>query len=205
VKHWLTPRLIVIALLMFGAPAAALGHWLLTWLPGAAAVAQARAGAARRARELNARIVELENARLERAQIERIASGFAETGRSTTWLEQRDKHGVFERLASALVDERVAIERLTLGEPGVYAAAAGANLLACEQVSIECVGDYAALTECLERLEQLELPKRFRRVAWRRENGRLRLEIEIEIPFVPRPALRSSLARSAGLKPDDEH
>ena len=37
---------------------------------------------------------------------------------------------------------------LTLEDPALYAAASRTNLLACERVTVECTGDYAALTAC---------------------------------------------------------
>ena len=201
-RHWLTPRCVLITLMLVAAPGAALAHLLATWAPTQIEVVRLDREMARDVRQLDA---ELEHVAKLQQQTARLHSVAAADEAWPDWLPERDQHGVFDRLAEAFRDERVTIEQLALGEPGVYAAASRTNLLACEQVSVLCLGDYAALTACLDRICELDLPVRFKELSWHRAGTRLELWLLLEVPFVPDERLRETLAHGAKLlEKDDE-
>lgn len=208
-RHWLTPRVILIASLLLAAPGAALAHLLVAWVPQ-------RLSALRLVRQVRADAEGLdqlwEDARElheEQARLRALARTLsAETG--PRWLPRRDRHRVFERLATAFRDERVALRRLTLGEPELFAVATDPDdgrplgLLACEPAVIVCSGSYAGLTACFDRLSRLELPIRLTELSWGRNAGELRATLQLEIPFLPEGELRRQLAEAAGLEEDDD-
>jgi hypothetical protein len=202
VRDWLTLRCILIALLLVAAPGAALAHLLVTWAPSQLELLKLDRGVARDRHQLDAYLeqstrLQQQTARLHEQAV--AAEAYAD------WLPERDRNVVFDRLAEALRDERVAIEQLALGEPTTYTAVSWSNLLACEQVTIVCTGDYAGLTACLDRICELDLPVRFRELSWNRTGRQLTLSLQLRIPFVPDDALRELLAAEANLvKENDE-
>jgi hypothetical protein len=188
-------------LLLIAAPGAALAHLLVTWAPDQYEVVKLKREVARHARQLDA---ELEESIKLQQQTARLQELVAAIEARSDWLARRDQHGVFDRLAAALCDPRITIDQLSLGEPTVYAAASRADLLACEQVTLACAGDYGALTACLDRIGALDLPIQFRKLSWHRAGGRLALSVQLQIPFVPDDALRELLADKARL-PEEKH
>jgi len=202
VRHWLTPRCILITLMLVAAPGAALAHLLATWAPTHIEIVRLDREMARDVQQLDAELEQVARLQQQTARLQDVATA---TEAWPDWLPERDQYGVFDRLAEAVRDERVTIEQLALGEPGVYAAAARTNLLACEQVSVLCRGDYAALTACLDRICELDLPVRFKELSWHRADTRLELWLLLEVPFVPDERLRATLAQQAKLlEKDDE-
>ena len=200
-RHWLSARCILIALLLVAAPGAALAHVLLTWVPRQVALARLDREVTRERQRLD---VNLEQGIRLQQQSARLQELLTATAAQPDWLPQRDQHGVFDRLAEAFHDERITLEQLTLGEPVVCAAVSRTNLLACEQVTAFCSGDYAALTACIDRVCELELPVLVKKLAWRRTDTHLTLAMQLQIPFVPDQALRELLADKAEL-PEENH
>jgi hypothetical protein len=196
VRHWLNPRCILIALLLVAAPGAALAHLLAAWAPTQIEIVRVDHELLRDAQQLDAELEQVARLQQQTARLQNLATA---TEARPDWLPERDQYGVFDRLAEAVRDERVTIEQLALGEPGLYAAASRTNLLACEQVSVVCLGDYAALTACLDRICELDLPVRFKELAWHRADNRLELWLQLEVPFRPDERLRETLARDAKL------
>ncbi len=200
-RDWLTPRCILIVLLLVAAPGAALAHLLVTWAPTQLENIRLDRGVTRYTKQLDAEIK-------QSAELQQRTDRLQELAQASTigsnWLPGRDRHGVFDRIAEVLRDQHVTIEQFSLGEPTLYAAVARDNLLACEQVSALCTGDYAALTACVDRIQALDLPVRVRKLSWRRTGERLALALQLEIPFVPDQALRVALADEAGL-PEENH
>jgi hypothetical protein len=174
---------------------------VVAWVPG-------HLGLIRLDRELSEQREELktqcEQCTTLRAQIERLQQAAAHDQARPAWLAQRDRHGVFDSLAEAFRDVRVSIERLTLDEPGLYAAVSRSSLLACERITVDCTGDYAGLAVGLDRVAALDLPIRISRLSWGQAGSQLRLSLELEVPFVPDESLRVALADDAGLVEEDE-
>jgi hypothetical protein len=201
VRDWLTPRCILIVLLLVAAPGAALAHLLVTWAPIQLENIRLDRSVTRYTKRLDAEIKHSTELQQRTAHLQELAQA---TTRGSDWLPARDRHGVFDRIAEVLRDQHVTIEQFSLGEPALYAAVSGDNLLACEQVSALCTGDYAALTECVDRIEALDLPVRVSKLSWRRTGERLALALQLEVPFVPDQALCAALADKAGL-PKENH
>ena len=202
-RHWLTPRWILIALLLVVAPGAAVGHLLLTWAPGKLAVMGLSRAIVRDARKLDLTWKQSERLREQMHQLEESVAS-ADDNAGPQWLPQRDREGVFDRLAGAFHEPGVSIERMTLDEPVLFTAVSRANLLASECVAVECTGDYAALTRCLDRVLALELPVRFKHLSWGHGQSGLRLAAQIQVPFVPDAPLATFLADRAGLEKEVE-
>jgi hypothetical protein len=203
VRHWFTARFILVVLMVVAAPGAALAHLFLTWLPGRVELAQVSHAVWRDAAQLDAEW--LQNARFRRESEYLRQAAAAVRGRpGAGWLAQRDPHRVFDHLAEVFSDPRISLEQLTLDEPGLYAAASRRNLLACEQVTVLCTGDYAGLTACLDRLISLDLPMRCEHLSWGLGDERLSLALDLKIPFAPADALRETLADAEGLEEDDD-
>jgi hypothetical protein len=209
VRNWLTPRCVLIVLLLGVAPGAALAHLLITWVPGRVMLARldrtVRDGSGR----LDALCAQNRALGEQSGQLERARAELDEPGHRA-WLPRRDRDGVFDRLAEAFRDDHVSLEQMTFGEPGLYAAVDRRLLLACERVTINCSGDYAALARCLDRVAALGspgapgsstygLPLRITRLAWISNTSALRLTLQLEVPFAPDEALRTALAEAARL------
>jgi len=111
---------------------------------------------------------------------------------------------VCEKLGKTLSDDRILVQKLKLDAPRLYAVVPPRDVVACEDITIECRGDYPALTGWLDRMAGLDVPVRFKRIAWRRERGRLTLTTRVEVPFVADPALRAALVGEAELEETDE-
>lgn len=200
-RHWLTSRCILTALMLVVAPAAATAHLLINWVPERLDFVQLSQEILRDTGRLDA---ELEQCRALRGQLDELQQlAAAHTPARPLWLAQRDQRRVFDGLAEAFGGNRVSIERLTLGEPELYAAASYSNLLASERAVVECRGDYAALTSALDRVVTLDLPLRFGELTWRRAGAQLSLTLELDVPFVPDETLRITLADEAGLVEED--
>ena len=189
-------RLVLTTVLLITAPGAAVAFMLLDWAPeriaarrvyadarrDAAAVAEARARTGVASKQLES---------LEQAEGE---------ARLAPWLSKRDHDAVSDRFAEAFRHPLLSVDRLTLDEPGLYAAESRDNLLACERATIECTGPYAALTECLDRLFELGLPLRITRLTWTVNGAQMRLAMNVDVPFIPDDPLRTQLATAAKLK-----
>lgn len=199
-RHWLTPRCILIVLMLIVAPGATLGHLLVTWAPSQFEIATLSQQVARHTQRLDAEVEQSIELQQQAARLQEVAVASAAR---LDWLPARDQHGVFDRMAEALRDQHVTIEQLTLDDPGPYAAVSYADLLACERVTAVCTGDYAGLTACLDRIRELDLPVRFKGLSWHRAGARLGLWLQLEVPFMPDELLRGTLAAEAGLA--EEH
>lgn len=198
-RHWLTPRCLLIVLLLVVAPGAALAHLMLTWLPGKVALAHLNWAVTSHSRQLDAQCARGREL-LEQSTQLRLAGAKLDDPARRGWLPQRDRERVFDQLADTFRDEGVSLEQMTLGEPGLYAAASRQNLLACERATIDCLGEYAALTRCLDRLVQLDWPLRITSLTWCQHAPGVRLTLQVEVPFVPDDALRTALADAAKLE-----
>lgn len=201
-RHWLTPRCILVALLLVAAPGAALAHLIVTWAPERLALARLNAEIARNARQLDAEWKQ--NLALREQLATLRESRRKHSAHGPRWLAARNRHAVFDQIAVALRDERVSIEQLTLDEPGLHAAVSRTNLLACERITVLCAGSYAGLTSCLDRIIGLDLPVRFTELSWGRVDTQLSLSLRLEVPFVPDDVLREMLANAAGLEDGHE-
>ena len=195
-RAWLTPRTVLIVLLLVVAPGAALGRLLFSWVPERVAVARLNHAVTRQACTIET--TAQEGRRLQQ-ELERLQQALDTDVQRARWLPHRDRDLVFDRLAAVFQTDHVVLELLTLAEPAMYCAADRGNLLACERVTVRCSGDYAALATCLDGLATLDLPVRVRHLSWGRGETGLRLGLELEVPFVPDAALAKSLADAAGL------
>ena len=198
-RNWLTPRCLLVVLLLVVAPSAALTHLLITWLPGRVVLAHLDNAVQNDTGRLDALCAHNRTLIEQAGQLERARAGLDQAGQRA-WLLQRDRDGVFDQLANAFRDERVSLDQMTFAEPSLYAAVSRRLLLACERITIDCTGDYAALTGCLDRVARLDLPLRPTRLAWVRKESGLRLTLQVEVPFVPDEALRTALADAARLE-----
>jgi hypothetical protein len=193
-----TFRLVLTGLLLVAAPGAALAHLLLHWAPLRVAVSRGRADVEHDAQAIETAqaqivIVQTHRTRLDQTRTQRDAA-------AAPWLPQRDRDRVFDQIAAAFRDPRVFVDRLTLDDPGLYAAASRDNLLACERAVVDCRGSYEVLAECLDRLMGQNLPLRVDRLAWTASGMQLRLTANLEVPFVPDAKLAARLATAANLK-----
>jgi hypothetical protein len=193
---------LLVAALLVAAPGAALAHLLYIWLPQRVIVARLNWTTTAQAARLDAVCARTRAVLDQTIELQRCSAALRDPARRA-WLPERDRAGVFDRLADNFRADRVSLEQMTMDEPGLYAAVGRSNLLACERVTVHCTGDYAALTECLDRLRGLELPLRITRMTWSGETIPLRLVLQIEVPFVPDDALRTTLADAARL--EDQH
>jgi len=203
VRHWLTPRCLLIVLLLVVAPGAALTHLLITWVPGRVELARLDHIVRDHTERLDAVCTQTRTLLAQLGQLERSRATLDDPAHRA-WLPQRDRDGVFDRLADAFRAADVSLEQMTLAEPALYAAVSRQNLLACERVTVDCTGNYAALAGCLDRLAQLSLPLRITRLGWNQSPPQLRLTLHIEVPFVPDDALRTALAEAAKLEDKNE-
>jgi hypothetical protein len=202
-RNWLTPRCVLIALLLVVAPGAALTHLFVTWVPGRVTLARLDQSVTDHAQRLDTVCTQTHTLREQTAQLQRCRTTLDDPTHRA-WLPQRDRDGVFDQLVDAFRADHVSLEQMTLAEPGLYAAVSRQNLLACERVTIDCLGDYAALAACLDRVAQRELPLRITRLVWSHGPGGLRLTLQIQVPFVPDEALRTALADAARLEDKNE-
>jgi hypothetical protein len=203
VRQWMTPRCILVVLTLVVAPCAALAHLVVVWVPGHFDVARLNLEIAYNTRELD-REWEQTSELIECTKQLRQATADEQGTHDRGWLPHRDRDLVFESLADALHDDRVSIERLTIDEPGLFAAVSRSNLLACERVTVSCAGAYSCLTACLDRISALDLPVRITELSWSRNGSTLDLSLKLEIPFVPEESLRLALADAAGLSEKDD-
>jgi cell division protein FtsB len=202
-RHWLTPRCLLVALLLVAAPGAALAHLLVTWVPTRLALAGLNREIAQYARQFESRH-EQSAVLFEQAQRLRDAQQAIDDRSRVAWLPRRDRDAVFDQLADAFGADGAALERLTLEDPALYAAASRTNLLACERVTVECTGDYAALTACLDRIAGLDLPLRIAHLTWGPSGSNLSLALRIDVPFVPDATLGAALANAAKIEEQHE-
>ncbi len=202
-RNWLTPRCLLIVLLLIVAPGAALTHLLITWVPGRVVLARLNSAVRDDAGRLDTLCARTRTLVEQTGQLERDRAGLDDPARRA-WLPERDRDGVFDQLADAFRDERVSLEQMTFAEPSLYAALSRRLLLACERVTIDCTGEYSALTACLDRVAGVDLPLRTTRLAWTSSGPVLRLTLQVEIPFVPDDALRTALADAAKLEDKNE-
>jgi hypothetical protein len=193
----------MLMLLLGGAPAAALGHLLLTWLPPAVAVLRLQRQAARETVEIEAEWREYHRIREQVTRLRGIASQH-DGQRASPCLPNRQPHTVFEKLGQLLSDERISVRQLKFAEPCLCAVVPPRDVLACEDITLECSGDYAALSQCLDRMLSLDVPVRCRQMVWLGEGDALRLTAQIEVPFVADAVLRQELIGEAELEELDE-
>lgn len=202
-RTWLTPRFILIVLMLVVAPSAALAHLLISWAPGKVAVARLNRQVSQCKQQLDAECAQATELRQKIEQLQQNQTANSATSDSG-WLPQRDQDGVFDALADVFRDPRVVLEQLILDDPALYAAASRRNLLACEQVTIQCLGSYETLCAGLDHVAALELPIRCTGLTWIQMGDQLALTVQLQVPFVPDDALRTALADAAGLEEDDE-
>lgn len=201
-RHWLTPRCVLVVLMLVVAPSAALAHLLVAWMPARLELGRLSRTISRQTQHLDADWKQCAELQARIDNLQQVAAARGESRPS--WLPRRDRHGVFDRLAEAFRDECVSVERLTLDEPALYAAVSQSNLLACEQITVWCKGDYAPLASCLDRVIDLDLPVRFAHLSWSRAGMQLSLSLLLEVPFVPDETLRRALAEAAGLPEESD-
>jgi hypothetical protein len=194
---------VVLLLLLIGAPAAALAHALIAWLPTTVVVVRLQRQTARDVAEAEAQWRECHRIQQEMTRLRTIAVEHQEQT-APPCLPERQSHTVCEKLGKTLSDERVLVRKLKLDAPGLCAVVPPRDVVACEDITIECCGDYRALTRCLDRMAGLDVPVRFKRIAWRRERGQLMLTARVEVPFVAGAALRAALVGEAELEETNE-
>lgn len=195
----MTSRFVLVVLMLVVAPTAALVHLLLSWLPGTVAIARLDYQTQAAARDFERVSTELESVEKGIRKL-RAAAAQGDRHARAGWLPKQDRQGVLKAVARALDDERVSVEQFTPADPALYAGVSRSVLLACDAITVVCAGEYDALTACLDRLADLEYPKRFAEVGWTRSGQTLRLTVRLEFPFVPDDALRDALADIGGLE-----
>ena len=195
-RAWITPRTVLIGLLLVAAPGAALAQLLLTWVPERVTVLHLNHEITADTTAFDAAVAE--ESRLQ-AELQQLQQALTNISTRAAWLAHRDRDLVFDRLATVFRDDHVEIELLTLAEPAFYCAVSRENLLACERATVRCAGDYAALAACLDRLARLDLGVRVRELNWLRNETGLTLALQLDVPFVPDEALAKTLADAAGL------
>ncbi len=200
-RAWLTPRTMLTVLLLVVAPGAALAHLLVTWLPERLAVVHLNREVTQHQQALDA---EWQQGTRLQAELTRTQEALQAAHSQPCWLPRRDKDLVFDHVAAAFRAADVALEQLTLEDPGLYAAASRKDLLACERIAVRCTGSYAGLTGCLDSVAALDLPARVTQLAWGRGEGALALGVQLEVPFVPDATLTKLLADAAGLEEDSD-
>ncbi len=203
-RNWLTPRCIVVALMLVAAPVAALAHILIALVPGKITEQRLASNVVQSTAALETTWQETSDYTARAVQLEQALADENEDAAAARWMSQRASTMVFDAMAEVFDDPGVSIDQLTFEEPALFGAADRQNLLACERCHIVCMGSYASLTECLDRLNQLTFPLHITDMLWARSGEFLRLELLIEIPFVPDEGLREALADQAGLEEDDE-
>jgi hypothetical protein len=201
-RPWLTPRCILVALLLVVAPGAALAHLLVTWVPARLALTGLSRAVTRQAQEFESSNAHRAALFEQSQRLKAAHEALAERSRAA-WLPHRDRDAVFDQLAEVFGTHGAVLEHLTLEDPGLYVAAARTNLLACEHVAVECTGDYAVLAAGLERASELDLPLRIAHLNWGPSDTKLRLSIRFDVPFVPDATLAKALADAAKL--EDKH
>ena len=202
-RHWLTPRCLLVALLLVAAPGAALAHLLVTWVPTRLALAGLDRAAAQRTQQFASSYAHSAGV-IEQTQPLKQAQQALDDQSRLAWLPHRDRDAVFDQLAEAFGADRTALEHLTLEDPALYAAASRTNLLACERVTVECTGDYADLAACLDRIAGLDLPLRIAHLTWGQSGSKLSLALRIDVPFVPDATLGAALANAAKIEEQHE-
>jgi hypothetical protein len=202
-RPWLTPRCLLVALLLVAAPGAALAHLLVTWVPTRLALADLDRAAAQRAQQFESSY-EQSAGLIEQAERLRQAQQALDDQSRRAWLPHRDRDVVFDQLADALAADGATLEHLTLEDPALYAAVSRTNLLARERVMVECTGAYADLAACLDRLTRLDLPFRIAHLTWGQSSSKLSLALQIDVPFVPDETLGAALANAAKIEEQHE-
>jgi hypothetical protein len=202
-RHWLTPRCLLVALLLVAAPGAALAHLLVTWVPTRLALAGLNRAVAQCAQQFESSHKQSSGLFEETEQLRRTQQKLDDPARQA-WLPHRDRDAVFDQLAEAFAADGAVLERLTLDDPALYVAASRSNLLACERVNVECTGDYTALAACLDRVASLNLPLRIAHLTWGQSGYKLNLALRIDVPFVPDTTLGAALANAAKLEDKNE-
>jgi len=201
-RHWLTPRCLLVALLLVAAPGAALAHLLVTWVPTRLALAGLNRSVAQCAQQFESSHEQSSGLFAQTERLRQAQQALDDPSRQA-WLPHRDRDAVFDQLAEAFGSDGAALERLTLEDPALHAAASRTNLLACERVTVECAGDYAALAACLDRIARLDLPLRIAHLTWGPSGSNLSLALRIDVPFVPDATLGAALANAA--KIEEQH
>ena len=200
--NWFKLRPMLVMVMLFIAPTAAIAHLLLTWAPATFTLQRLSRSAHRDAETIAEQIEQLEQLRLNTKRLKTLAVDQGDVGRS--WLPRREHSRVSDLLAETLQGDGVTLEQLVFNQAGLYGASPEGGVLACEQVTVVCHGPYAGLTDCLDRLAELDLPIRIVQVAWQRTEQNLALTMEMQIPFVPEGALETILREEAGLEEEEE-
>jgi hypothetical protein len=202
-RHWLTPRCCLVALLLVAAPGAALAHLLVTWVPTRLALAGLDRAAAQRTHQFESSYEQTAGLIEETQRLKQAQQALDDQAR-LAWLPHRDRDTIFDQLAEAFAVDGATLERLTLEEPALYAAASRTNLLACERVTVECTGAYADLAACLDRVAHLDFPLRIAHLTWGQSGAGLSLALQIDVPFVPDETLGTALANAAKIEEQHE-
>lgn len=202
-KNWLKPRPALVMVMLFVAPAAALTHLVLNWVPETLAVMGLTDSVHRDRQEVARCCDELECALQDSVRLRALAQQPG-AARRAPWLPRREQPFVSNTLAETLQGDDVTVEGLSFEEVALYAAAPETGILACEQVAVTCRGPYAGLTERLDCLIGLDLPLRLTRLSWRRGEGHIDVDLHVQVPFMPDGALEAALRAEAGLEEDDE-
>lgn len=198
--YWLRPPTPLVLTLLILAPAAPLGHLMLTWMPRTLAAKRLAESIQSTTRRAEAQLTKLEHLRQRTNQLRSLRQA---AGAQKAWLDQRDHFGVSDTLARAFQHGAVQVTRLTFDEPELYAASPQGELLACEKVTVVCRGSYDDLTACLDRLESSGLPLEVTDLGWERHESELELTVQMRVPFAPDAELEATLKQAAGLEVEE--
>ena len=200
--NWFRLRPILVMVMLFIAPTAAIAHLLLTWAPETFTLKRLSRSVHQNAETIAEQLEQLEQLRLNTERLKTLAADQGAFGRS--WRPRREHSRVSDLLAETLRGGGVTLEQLVFNQAGLYAASPEGGVLACEQVTVVCRGPYTGLTGCLDRLAELDLPIRITQATWQRAEQNLELTMEMQIPFVPEGALETLLREEAGLEEEEE-
>ena len=201
--HWLKPRPLLVLTLLLGAPAVALAHLLLTWVPQRQALVQLVHEIPGSTAVVADKISALRDNQQAIAALERIADRHEHVARRC-WLEQRQRNHVSDVLAKALQSGGVTLDQLLFDDVALFTAGQEGEVLACERVSVSCHGPYAEVTRALDCMARLSLPIHMIETNWQREDEGISLSMEFEIPFAPAAALARDLRFEAGFDTEDD-
>ncbi len=108
-RPWLTPRCVLLLLLLVGAPVAALAHALIAWVPATVVVARLQRQMACDAAEIEAQWRECRRIQQEMTRLRAIAAEHKEQT-APPCLPERQSHAVCEKLGKTLSDNGIEAE-----------------------------------------------------------------------------------------------
>ena len=205
IRHWLKPRPLLVVLMLVAAPGAALAHLLIHWVPESLALRRLTTDVRERSDELQGQTVKLAELQAQAKEMRKLVNIQVDQLK-TQWLEKRTQDEVSEIVANTLEGDGVQVDRISFGSPALFAADEQAGVLACEEVSVSCSGNYEGLVRGLDAFEQIALPYRITHMAWSCNRSSIQLTLDLQIPFVPDKELDKKLSMEAGFDEggDDE-